>query len=884
MMAFEESYPFGDLLRGFRQRARISREALAQRLGVHINTLAHWENGNYLPRKKVKQIALALSLNEQETSLLFAACFENLSTVEDSYHSLLPPTLPAYIQQREAVVSEVYKLLTRPEKSAVVLTGLAGAGKSTLAALVYRHAEKLRTAGQGPFPAPAIWFRGEPSMTMTTFVQMLLRALKQTRAGIEKLTPQDQAMVLLQALKENTAPCLLVIDQFEDLLTKKIEDTVAYSTGFKEWLEAINNESCDCRILLTARFWPLHNHLHRSICLQEHGLKGLEDSEGIALLHNEGISAPENTLRRAVERCGGHPLALFLLASLLQRHKFSLQTLLDDPASTLLWQGDIAYEILDSIHEHQLTDEQRQLLSAFSPYREPVPLEAALFLLEGKRETRAAKIRWYRTLTTLLTQHLLQTTHAGHYLLHTLIGDYVRQRLQEGETSQLQQTHRQASQYYRQLAEAQTPDEQHKERQEHYLVESVWHLCQAGAYQQAYELMEQYQLYTRLHTTGGNMILLELYSLMLPLEAWGQQGVQPLHVYYYLAEIYRVLGQMERSRSYYEQELEMCRQRSDQAGEARVLFHLGWHYHDVGERQRAKYYHEQALCVACAMGDRIAQARAISGLGWFYTCTGDKKEAERCQQEALAICRELGNQEEEGIVLARLATVYEDSEQKELAIEYLEQALIIARITRNPRAEAWRLSNLGKIFADLKRFEQAYSNLKQALHLFQQAQDRRGEAWMLFRCGGVCIELGQLQQAEESLEQAFNIFREVRDSWGEAAALDLLGQLCSRQGNIARATIYYRQALLMRREGGDNWGEGQTLFNIGLLFLRQQPALALAALLLANEIFEKVQSVYRLQVANQLDVLQKELGEADFLHLKIKVEQQPRQILEEGLA
>jgi tetratricopeptide (TPR) repeat protein/transcriptional regulator with XRE-family HTH domain len=882
-MAFEESYPFGDLLRGFRQRAHISREALAQRLGIHVNTLAHWENGNYLPRKKVKQIAQALNLNEQETSLLLAACFESPNEVEDGYHSLLPPTLPAYIQQREAAVGEVYKLLTRPEKTAVVLTGLAGAGKSTLAALVYRHAEKLRAAGQGPFTAPAVWFRSEPAMTMTTFVQMLLRALRQTRAGIEKLTPQDQAMVLIQALKENAAPRLLVIDQFEDLLTKKIEDTVAASSGFKEWLEAINNEICACRVLLTARFWPLHNHLHRSICLQEHGLEGLETSEGIALLRNEGISAQESTLRLAVERCGGHPLALFLLASLLQRHKFSLQTLLDSPASAQLWQGDIACEILDSIYEHQLTDEQRQLLGAFSPYREPVPLEAALFLLEGKRETRAARIRWYRTLTTLLAQHLLQTTHAGHYLLHTLIADYVRQRLQEPEDSRLQQTHMQASQYYRQLAENCTPDEQQRERQVRYLVEAVWHLCRAGAYQRAYELMEQYQVYTYLHTTGGNMILLELYSLMLPLEAWSHRAELTPHVYYYLAEIYRVLGQMERSRSYYEQELEMCRRCSDQPGEARVLFHLGWHYHDVGERQRARYYHEEALRVARAIGDRIAEARAISGLGWFYTCIGDKKEAERCQQEALALCRELGHQEEEGIVLGRLAAVYEDSEQKELAIEYLEQALIIARITHNPRTEAWRLSNLGKIFADLQRFEQAYSNLKQALHLFQQAQDRRGEAWMLFRCAAVCIELGQLQQTEEALEQALKIFREVRDSWGEAASLDLYGQLCSRQGHISRAIAYYRQALLMRREGGDSWGEGQTLFNIGSLFLRQQPALALAALLLAHQTFEKVQSAYLLKVASQLDVLQKQLGETDFLHLKIKVEQRPLQILEEGL-
>ena len=40
------------------------------------------------------------------------------------------------------VVKEIYAKLIQPDMTAVALTGIAGVGKSTLAALVYRFAEE----------------------------------------------------------------------------------------------------------------------------------------------------------------------------------------------------------------------------------------------------------------------------------------------------------------------------------------------------------------------------------------------------------------------------------------------------------------------------------------------------------------------------------------------------------------------------------------------------------------------------------------------------------------------------------------------------------------------------------------------------------------------
>src|SRR6266699_7460 len=56
-----------------------------------------------------------------------------------AYHGIvgfLPPTDLKTIQRREKLVKEVYAMLTQPDMTAIVLTGIGGIGKSVLAALV----------------------------------------------------------------------------------------------------------------------------------------------------------------------------------------------------------------------------------------------------------------------------------------------------------------------------------------------------------------------------------------------------------------------------------------------------------------------------------------------------------------------------------------------------------------------------------------------------------------------------------------------------------------------------------------------------------------------------------------------------------------------------
>src|SRR5579883_288174 len=70
-----QEWAFGDLLKAFRKQKRLSQLALAEKLGVHRNTIWSWEQGVYLPdsRGMVVELAKQLSLDDLQTRQLLEA-------------------------------------------------------------------------------------------------------------------------------------------------------------------------------------------------------------------------------------------------------------------------------------------------------------------------------------------------------------------------------------------------------------------------------------------------------------------------------------------------------------------------------------------------------------------------------------------------------------------------------------------------------------------------------------------------------------------------------------------------------------------------------------------------------------------------------------------
>jgi tetratricopeptide (TPR) repeat protein len=516
--------------------------------------------------------------------------------------------------------------------------------------------------------------------------------------------------------------------------------------------------------------------------------------------------ATDEELHQAVTHCEGHALALTVLASLLRHNRgLRLPRLLEDPLYAQLWSGDIARNLLDFVYATQLRQAERRLLEAFSIYRQPAPLEAAIALLDLPSEIATRQV--LKALDVLLTQHLLQSSEDALYQSHAIVTDYVRERMAEGEKQTSRHAHARAATYFLRLASDGCPTRQLRQGigDVQPFIEAIWHLCQAERWQEAYSVMAQEGLYVDLRRWGANAVLLELYQLLFPLDRWHPARAQAAEMYSNLGRIYGTMGRKDFALSYYQRALHISTEIGDRQGEAGALNRLGSIHANLGQYEQARECHERALAISKEREDRKGEGDSLNGLAW--------------------ICQNLG--------------------QKEAALAYYQQALDACRNAGNRTGEADTLNNMGLIYS----------------------------------------ALGEKGSALECIEQALSLHREAGDRGGESRALNHLGIMHTDLGQTEKAHVFYKQSLSIRREVGDWSGEGVTLYNLGKLYLKQcHYEAALACLLLAERIFQEVQSTNLHSTQKWLETLQETVGKERFHSLVAFVEPRAFQTVEQALS
>ena len=637
-----------------------------------------------------------------------------------------PPTDPKTIQQRRTVVEQVYTQLTKPDTYCIVLTGIGGIGKSTVAALVYRHAEEQRKQNTTPFAAESLWFTAEATTTFADLAGWLSAALDKPLANFDQLPPQQQAAAFFHTLNTTDNPRLVVVNQFENFLNAQTGQ--ATDPGLGEWIDVLNSQPCHCRILLTSRPVPRGTHDFPPTHMQEYRVERLETNEGVELLRKQGVQTTQATdaeLRTAVDRCAGHALSLELLASILRRNRsLSLHSLFNNPTYGQLWTGNIASNLLDYIFEQQLNDLQRKLLAAFSVYREPVPLETALAVVDADATTKELG-SLLDALTGLLAQHLLQASGNECYQLHIIVASYAKDHFdagsEEANRQALRGAHAKAAQYYVHYAEASCPPRDKRRNADDVkpLIEAVWQYCQAGQWQEAYDLMEREDIFTYLKRWGNYAILLDLYQLLL--DKWHPEPLQEARIYNNLGEVYSALEQKEQARDYHEKALDIRMARGDRKGEGETLNNLGVVYRRLGEEDEALKCYEEALSIRKEMGDRKGEGETLSNLGFFYRNSlkyQNHDEALKHYQNSLSIRRKEGDREGVATTLHNMGVVYEYQGKKDEARKHYREALSIDKAIRNRKGEGLTLWSIGNLYFDEGNYDVALASYLLARDIF----------------------------------------------------------------------------------------------------------------------------------------------------------------------
>ncbi len=716
----------------------------------------------------------------------------------------LPLTDARTIQQREQLVQTLYNQLIRLDLSTLVITGLGGTGKSTLAALLYKHAETQRQAGQGPFIAQAIWINATESTTSLDLAEILLAALDTPQSRFASLLPQKEAHALYQVLSMTTEPRLIVINQFDYLLDKQSGKVLANRPGLGEWLDLLNRYPLNSRFLFTSRIWPKSKSEEVPTCMQEYLDHGLEVAEGIQMLRQQGVTesqASDEDLRIFVTQTTGHALALTLLAAILRRNPnltfYDLIPKLTSPASTTkratlynqLWEQDIAQQLLDYLY-HQLSGVQRQLLRAFSIYREPVSLEAAWELIE-----RVTSRQLLKAFEVLRTHHLLQESGEKRYQLHAIVANYAQKRFHETNAriniQVVQAAHATAARYYRRIPIPPRPQRRHS-RDISPLLEICWHLCQAKQWQEAYNLLLQESLFIDLRRWGAHARILELCVMFPAQEKWKSTEKEKANVYKNMGRAYADLGYLQDAREAYIQAVHLFQLANDSNGVGTTLNNLGRLIHVSGDQAEALTYHTKALKIFEEREDRSGQGTTLNNIGACHQQLGELEKAQHCYEQALYIFEDVRYFPGQARALNDLGRIAQIEGRNADAQDFFTKSLQLYQATADQRGAGWSLYNLGLLAVETGQAEQAWQYFVQATLARRSVNHLEGEANALYHLGKLALSLEVDKRALAFLIYAQQLFKQLNHPELSALQKDL--EICQRVLGTEAFAVLYKEA------------------------------------------------------------------------------------------
>jgi tetratricopeptide (TPR) repeat protein/transcriptional regulator with XRE-family HTH domain len=202
-----EAYAFGELLKSLRKQQKVDQQSLAERLGVHRNTIGKWERGICLPdsRGMVLELSRCLRLSQEETRLLLEASLTGLS----SYWHISYRRNP-FFTGRSMFLHTLRDRLCSKQQSfhnqCYALSGLGGIGKTQLA---------LEYAYQSALDYQAVfWVSAETHNTLTSGFTALAAHLQLPEAREDEY--QSIVNAVLHWLKTHK-DWLLIFDNVENL-------------------------------------------------------------------------------------------------------------------------------------------------------------------------------------------------------------------------------------------------------------------------------------------------------------------------------------------------------------------------------------------------------------------------------------------------------------------------------------------------------------------------------------------------------------------------------------------------------------------------------------------------------------------------------------------
>ncbi|GAA2707125.1 BTAD domain-containing putative transcriptional regulator [Micromonospora olivasterospora] len=725
----------------------------------------------------------------------------------------LPAQLPAYapgFTGRADHFRRLNQLLDSGQRT-IVISGAAGAGKTTLAAHWAQHVRDRFPDGQ--LYVNLHGFSGQmqlqPAEVLARFLQAL--GVPQQEVPIDV----DDAAALFRSIAADKRILVLL-------------DNAASADQVRPLLLG----SARCLVLVTSR-----NRLSRLVArdgARRVSLDIMTEPEAVELLSGllgDDCAVDDQALRDLAAACGGLPLALRISAARLsdrpnQRLSDFVKALYAGDRLTALAATDddqIAVQAAFDLSYQALPETARRLFSLVGSFAGPDFATGAVAALTGLSNEDADRV-----LDQLAAMHMIQPVADNRYTFHDLLRLYAQRRCaaEVGEVERRQALRRLCDFYltvidaaarilYPQVFRLPMPPDRQENvpitftdhrRAKAWLDEERGNLVAVaqramadGSYEPAWLIADWLRGYLGIQQPFRDWFVLAETGLAAAAISGDLLGQAAAH--HNLAQACHSMSRFEEALEHLAKARALSAEGNWLEGHTAALCNLGVVYADVGKLGEALEKFTQSLEDNQRAGSLVGTAVNLENLGDVHRLMHSLDEAVGCYKAAHALYTEIGSPPGQASTLTSLGGVYHALGDPAAAAYHAERGLAMHCESGNQLGQATALAELARIQCAAGRVEAATESARAAVDISREFGDHRAKADAHTALAGA-LDVGM--RGDEALRQyeiAHAIASAARIPYQETLAALGLIKIRADWGSSAERTLAEKSLRTARQAG-----------------------------------------------------------------------------------
>lgn len=672
--------------------------------------------------EKKKEISQSDSVAEKQKGELTYLPDKKHKDTSIQYPDSIPNNMPPRRQfiGRESKRHEIHQTLLHSRPSTVIIHGLGGIGKTSLA-LEIAYDCFLASIGEASLSTiktfdSIVWATARNSdLSLNNFLDIIARVLGQP--GILQQELEDKKIAIQELLQEKR--CLLIVDNFETIVDENLPIF-------------LNDLPSNTSLIMTTREKKQIVDDGRLITIEKMSL-----GEATELIRAEGdrlgldglVNAETETVQKLYQATGGAPLALKWAVGQIKRRGQPVHVVLDDLSTAT---GDIFEKIFDRSWKI-LSEDAKKILCIASMFAAPASFDAL-----------AAASQWNVTRFKNAVGQLVEISFLElsdeldehpRYGLHPLTRVFAQIKLDETPSLFGQAVEKLADYYIKFTkqfknwrSENAEPQIVEKEIQNIY---RVIHYClDIGLLEQAFELLQNpsHFIFTRGYwidaLTISHQVLDKLNDAINANDKRKQdfEIMKAVIMTWPISSIIRHRGDLETALDYSMQSLKILEHYSGIRNDAFVLRHLGRIEHERKNYIEAEQYLTRSLMqYQNEEKDRDWEVMVINlNLAELNLEIGNLNKAEEFCEIALPIAQLLKDTERLALIYGIMGGICLRSNELQEAEKYLKNAYSMMVSVKRLDAQADALTDLAKVYEVSGDSQNAIKLLDQAIQIYLQ--------------------------------------------------------------------------------------------------------------------------------------------------------------------